>query len=232
MGFTFKEFHIEQDHCAMKVGTDGVLLGACAAGGKRILDVGTGTGLIALMMAQRFPEAVVDAIDVDARAVGQARENIESSPFKERVRAYCARFQEFAKEGERPLYDVIVSNPPYFQNSLKNPDRLKAMARHTDTLSFYDLICHSLRLLSPVGTLSVIIPSDAKASLESEAVILGLSVSKCLYIRTKKNKRPLRCILELKQGSHTALVEEEVLMNEDGNRSEWYSHITKDFYIK
>ena len=202
MGFTFKQFHIEQDRCAMKVGTDGVLLGACAAGGKRILDVGTGTGLIALMMAQRFPKAVIDAIDMDFSAVEQACENIAASPFSDRVHAYFSMLQEFQLEEKHILYDAIVSNPPYFQNSLKNPNKQRTMARHADSLSFRDLIRHSLRLLSPTGVLSVIIPSDIKAAFETEAVMCGMSVLRCLHIKIMKNKSPLRCIIELKFGSY------------------------------
>ena len=106
------------------------------------------------------------------------------------------------------------------------------MARHADSLSFRDLIRHSLRLLSPTGVLSVIIPSDIKAAFETEAVMCGMSVLRCLHIKIMKNKSPLRCIIELKCGSYPAVELEKILENEDGNRSEWYKNITKDFYIK
>lgn len=136
--FRFKQFEIEQDRCAMKVGTDGVLLGAWAQGGRRILDIGSGTGLISLMMAQRFPEAEVVGIDMDADACGQARENVMASPFRDRVEIECCRLQDFGGASEAAealetaetletaeglkaagVFDAIVSNPPFFVDSLK-----------------------------------------------------------------------------------------------------------------
>lgn len=115
-GFKFKQFEIHQDRCAMKVGTDGVLLGAWAPGGKRILDVGSGTGLISLMMAQRFPEAQVLGIDMDGEACEEAAENVAASPFADRVEIECCRLQDYHSAES---FDAIVSNPPFFLNSLK-----------------------------------------------------------------------------------------------------------------
>ena len=135
-GFKFKQFEIHQDRCAMKVGTDGVLLGAWAPGGKRILDVGSGTGLISLMMAQRFPEAQVLGIDMDGEACEEAAENVAASPFADRVEIECCRLQDYHSAES---FDAIVSNPPFFLNSLKNPDSKRTMARHTDSLPFRDL---------------------------------------------------------------------------------------------
>lgn len=162
--FRFKQFEIEQDRCAMKVGTDGVLLGAWAQGGRRILDIGSGTGLISLMMAQRFPEAEVVGIDMDADACGQARENVMASPFRDRVEIECCRLQDFGGTSEAAealenaedlksagVFDAIVSNPPFFVDSLKNPDSKRTMARHTDSLPFRDLFAGVKRLLSDDG---------------------------------------------------------------------------------
>ncbi len=131
--FQFKKFTIAQDRCAMKVGTDGVLLGAWARGGKRVLDIGTGTGLVALMMAQRFTDAVVDAVEIDHDTAGQAMENVSSSPFANRVKVFAKALQGF--EPDAP-YDSIVTNPPFFSNSLLAPDSSRTMARHTVALSF------------------------------------------------------------------------------------------------
>ena len=130
--FIFKEFAVKQDACAMKVGTDGVLLGAWARGGSRVLDIGTGTGLIALMMAQRFPEAEIEAIDIAEAACLQAKENVANSVFARRVRVVRAALQQYV--GPKS-FDCIVSNPPFFVDSLHNPDALRSMARHTSTLS-------------------------------------------------------------------------------------------------
>jgi len=131
----------------MKVGTDGVLLGAWSPTGNRILDVGTGSGLIARMLMQRCPEAEVEGIDIDEAAVEQACEN--------GVKAFCAKLQEW-----QGTYELIVSNPPYFQNSLKNPDEGRKTARHTDTLSYAELIYHSARLLKENGQLALILPAE------------------------------------------------------------------------
>lgn len=118
--FDFKQFSICQDQCSMKVGTDGVLLGAWADGGRRILDIGTGTGIIALMMAQRFPDAAIDAIEIDHDACRQAAGNIAATPFADRIRIHECPIQHFQTTMR---YDAIVSNPPYFINSMKNPDK-------------------------------------------------------------------------------------------------------------
>ena len=152
--FTFKHFTIEQELCAMKVGTDGVLLGAWAHGGQRILDVGTGTGVVALMMAQRYPDARVTAVDIDEGAVRQARLNSGRSPFSERVTVLHERVQALGHEGE---YDAVVSNPPFFVDALKAPDQQRSMARHADTLTYGELMTAAWRLLSVDGELSVIV---------------------------------------------------------------------------
>ena len=159
--FRFKQFTIFHDRCAMKVGTDGVLLG-CWAGANHapfghlpctILDVGTGSGLIARMLMQRFPEAEVGGIDIDEAAVEQARGN--------GVNAYLSSLQEW--QNHKPQitnhkYDLVVSNPPYFQNSLKNPDKGRELARHTDSLSYEELLSHSERLLTMHGQLAIDTP--------------------------------------------------------------------------
>lgn len=138
MGFTFKQFHIIDDHTAMKVGTDGVLLGAWAKGGTRILDIGTGTGLIALMMAQRFSTAQIDAIEIDKGALEDAHHNVSASPFNDRINILNSSLQDYASCSENQeggIYDAIVCNPPYFINSLKNPLQQRTTARHTDSLT-------------------------------------------------------------------------------------------------
>ena len=120
----------------MKVGTDGVLLGAWAKGGKRMLDIGSGTGLISLMMAQRFPLSLIDAIDVEIDCCIQAEENVNNSPFVDRIHVYRASLQDYTCENKMYFFDSIVSNPPYFVNSLKSPDSKRSMARHSDCLPF------------------------------------------------------------------------------------------------
>lgn len=237
MGFTLKNFHITQEHSAMKVGTDGILLGAWAQGGARILDIGTGTGLLALMMAQRFPNAYIDAIEIDAKALEDATSNTLLSPFNNRISLIHTSLQEYHPDTFQTdfdnIYDAIVSNPPYFIKSLKSPLQERTIARHTDSLTPHDLLHHASRLLKDGGLLSIIIPSDNKIIIESEAVFCGLSITKVVNIKTKDSKSPKRCLLEFKK-TLTAPKEETnvTLMQDNGERSEWYHHLTKDFYIK
>lgn len=166
--FQFKQFTIRQDRTAMKVGTDGVLLGAWFDPGlpaPHILDIGTGTGLIALMAAQRFPKATVDAIEIDPEAAAQATDNVQISPFSSRISVYNVALQNWGCTSPADtvtLYDTIVSNPPYFDNSLRCPDTARSTARHTDTLSDQTLIHHSARLLKPGGTLNLVLPYAKK----------------------------------------------------------------------
>ena len=236
MGFTFKQFHIIDDHTAMKVGTDGVLLGAWAKGGTRILDIGTGTGLIALMMAQRFSIAQIDAIEIDKGALEDAHLNVSASPFKDRINILNSSLQDYASCSENQeggIYDAIVCNPPYFINSLKNPLQQRTTARHTDALSHQELIYHSKRLLKPNGTLSVIIPSDNKDILEAEAIFNGLSILKITNIKTKSSKPAKRCLIEFGKDTTTVYkIEEQVLNDDNGVRTMWYQNLTQAFYIK
>ena len=236
MEFTFKQFHIIDDHTAMKVGTDGVLLGAWAKGGTRILDIGTGTGLIALMMAQRFPSAKIDAIEIDKDACKDALFNVSQSPFSDRINIINSSLQDYKPYNEMQkdgLYDAIVCNPPYFINSLKNPLQQRTTARHTDTLSHQELIYHSKRLLKPNGTLSVIIPYDNKDILEAEAIFNGLSILKTTNIKTKSSKPTKRCLIEFGKDTTTVCkIEEQVLNDDNGVRTMWYQNLTQAFYIK
>ena len=157
--FTFKQFTIRHDRCAMKVGTDGVLLGAWTSvdHSHRLLDIGTGTGLIALMLAQRCPQAFITAIDIDAEAVEQARENALSSPWKDRVEVLL---QDICTFPANQQFDTIVSNPPYFIDSLKCPDDQRNTARHTDTLDAERLLASVARLLTDDGRFSIILPAE------------------------------------------------------------------------
>lgn len=229
--FRFQQFTVHQDRCAMKVGTDGTLLGAWARGGRRILDIGTGTGLIALMMAQRFPQSVVTAVDIDEGAVGQARENVAASPFARRITVEQAdiRTMERPEDGG---YDTIVANPPYFNKSLKSPDSQRTTARHTDTLTYRQLMAAAARLLDDGGELSVVIPTDCKAQLESEALLAGLSKVRECGVRTVARKPPYRYLLTFARHPAALQVEEGVVETAPGERSAWYRELTQAFYLE
>ena len=227
--FRFKQFEIEQDRCAMKVGTDGVLLGAWAQGGRRILDIGSGTGLISLMMAQRFPEAEVVGIDMDADACGQARENVMASPFRDRVEIECCRLQDFGAIG---VFDAIVSNPPFFVDSLKNPDSKRTMARHTDSLPFRDLFAGVKRLLSDEGVFSAIVPAEVVEQFVAESCMLGFYLIRKCGVKTVERKQPKRFMLSFAKHRISPYEEHvETMMDSQGNRSEWYRKITEEFYL-
>lgn len=206
----------------MKVGTDGVLLGAWAPTGSRILDVGTGSGLIARMLMQRCPEAEVEGIDIDEAAVEQACEN--------GVKAFCARLQEW-----QGMYDLIVSNPPYFQNSLKNPDEGRKTARHTDTLSYAELIHHSARLLTMHGQLALILPAEAENEVRQLAAAEDLFLTHVTRVYSKENKKPKRVLLafqlKIEDLRFEILEDSLVLEDEKGGRSLPYQNLCRDFYL-
>ena len=230
--FRFKHFTIWQQHCAMKVGTDGVLLGAWADGGKRILDIGTGTGLIALMMAQRFPSAEVTAVEIDRQAALQARENVSASPFANRVNVVHDDILRFSDACGDNHFDAIVCNPPFFINSLKNPDSKRALARHNDNLSFCQLFSVCRKLLIPKGCFSLVAPLEVKQEIDSEAVMAGFFQLQCVLIKTTPNKLPKRCLMKFSKQSLERLSQQEVILQEvSGERSEWYQSLTDDFYL-
>lgn len=231
--FTFKQFVVQQGRCAMKVGTDGTLLGAWAVlerNDGRILDIGTGTGLMALMMAQRYPEARVTAIDIDAAAVEQANENVQDSPFAERIQVSQADVNAF--ETLEP-YDAIVCNPPYFDKALTCPDNQRTQARHTLTLSYRQLMAAAWRLLSDEGLFSVIIPNDYFQQMESEVHLAGFFQTRIYGVRTVVGKPIKRYLIELRKHPKKELIKKDVMIENASNvRSEWYQELTKDFYIK
>lgn len=225
--FWFKQFTVWQDRCAMKVGTDGVLLGAWASGGKRILDIGTGTGLVALMMAQRFPFARVIGVDIDRDAVSQALDNVSRSPFFDRVEVRECAVQNL-HEGS---FDAIVCNPPFFQDSLISPDAKRTLARHTVTLTFQSLISAADRLLTPDGELSVIIPYSEVVHFEGEAVLRGFTVSRQCVVKTTARKTPKRCLLAFRRERVERVEQETVVLMNEGRRSDWYQQLTEEFYL-
>lgn len=213
----------------MKVGTDGLLLGAWAQGGKHVLDIGTGTGLIALMMAQRFPEAHVDAIDIDADAASQAEDNARRSPFADRVAVRCVSLQEYVAERE---YDSIVCNPPFFTQSLQSPDSKRTLARHSVALPFDDLFRHARRLMSEDGVLSIVVPSDALSQIETAAVMNNLFLVRRCFVRTTRKKPARRLLLSFSQKPSPFHDEEGVIQEAVNEPSEWYRNLTCDFLLK
>ena len=204
----------------MKVGTDGVLLGAWANGGQRILDAGTGTGVIAMMLAQRYPEARVTAIDIDEGAVRQAQQNVTKSPFAAQVTVLQETLQEH--QGE---YDAIVRNPPFFIDPLAAPDEQRNMARHTATLTYAELMQAAYRLLSDEGELSVVVPFDYRQRMEDEAIFVGFFPSRVCAVKTTERKPAKRYLLAFRK--HPCPCEKEQLTI----GSEDYQALTSAFYL-
>ena len=227
--FQFKTFAVQQDRCAMKVGTDGVLLGAWAAGGTRILDVGTGTGLIALMMAQRFASASVTAIDIDEEACLQATANVMASPYSDRIAILHTALQQFDTV---TCFDCIVANPPFFIDGLRNVEARRANARHTDMLSYDDLCRSAARLLTDDGEMSVVLPVDYMERFVASAVIAGLYLRRKHLVKTSFRKPPKRCLLAFCKQRPDRLSEHVFTMfDREGEMTEWYEKLTGSFYL-
>ena len=231
----------------MKVGTDGTLLGAWARGGQTVLDIGTGTGLIALMMAQRFPEAQVVGADVDPEAVDQARENVAASPFASRIHLLnadirtlhpsCVPSVASDQRSSAPFtlhhspFTTIVSNPPYFVDSLACPDGQRTLARHTASLSYRELMQAVCRLLADDGEFSVVIPFDCKARMEDEAALAGLFKVRECAVKTTPRKQPRRYLMAFRKHPAELELTEGVIETSPNVRSSWYQELTKDFYL-
>ena len=223
--FQFKKFTIYQDRCGMKVGTDATLLGAWAHGGRTILDLGTGTGIIALMMAQRYPDAITTGIDIDKDACIQASENVKASPFSVDIKLCDVR----KLKGQ---FDAIITNPPYFVDSLESPDNKRNIARHTSLQSFRELIENSWRLLSENGEFSLIVPTESKSLLESEAALKGFFKARQWAIKTTVKKEPKRFLLAFTKHQCDSLdFGEGIIQDAPNKRSAWYAQLTKDFYL-
>jgi tRNA1Val (adenine37-N6)-methyltransferase len=238
--FSFKQFTVRHDRCAMKVGTDGVLLGAWTevTNAHHILDIGTGTGLIALMLAQRTASSSVEgpsvtgasilAVDIDEAAVGQALENVAASPWASRIRV---ERQDVCQMEAGELFDLIVSNPPYY-NSLKCPDAQRHTARHTDSLSFNELAAAVDRMLAPDGRFAVVIPTDAVPQFLAATAEHDLFPCRHTLVRTKQGVPAKRSLLEfLRRVTHYE-VEELLLEDAPGQRSAQYKALAGEFYLK
>ena len=238
--FRFKQFTVWHDRCAMKVGTDGVLLGAwCPLPSKkprrvRVLDIGVGSGLIALMLAQRLHQREdlfsVLGIDIDCDAVEQSHINFQQSPWADSLTSQAYRLQDMQAEH---AFDLIVSNPPYFQDSLKNPNAQRATARHTDTLSYAELIAHSARLLQEDGILALVLPIEAEQEILTLAADHGLHPTDITYVHSKPSKPAKRILIALSPiyDSRCPMTETMYIESENTPRSDEYKELTKDFYL-
>jgi len=230
--FKFKQFTIHQDKCAMKVGTDGVLIGAWATceNAEKVLDIGTGTGLIALMIAQRS-NALIDAIEIDENACEQAQENFHKSIWENRINLIHQSFQDFVHETDKK-YDLIVTNPPYFQNSLVAQDDQRTKARHNSELELYDILDGAEKLLSINGTLSIILPYIEGVLFIAKAAEHGLYCVRQTNV-IPKPKSPIKRLLLEFQRQKKILVDQDLVIELENRHeySENYKNLTRDFYL-
>lgn len=230
--FRFKKFTVYQDKCAMKVGTDGVLLGLWTgiehAGS--CLDIGTGTGLISLILAQKEHNLRIDAIDIDKVAIEQAKENIAASPFSDRINCYHSSLQVYTEECGKK-YDLIVSNPPFFQNSLKTPDNKRTLARHTDSLSVNELISSAVNLLSDRGKMCFIYPADYRDMLTELAEINKLHITRFTNVFPTPRANVKRILIELSKEEKEISENNLILEIERHRYSDDFRELAKNFYL-
>jgi tRNA1Val (adenine37-N6)-methyltransferase len=230
--FRFKQFTINQEKSVFKVGTDGVLLGACAdlTGAKRILDIGTGTGLIAIMVAQRCGAEII-AIEPEENSFPEACANAEACKWGKRIRVENSLFQTYFSE-QSDKFDIIISNPPYFRDSLKNPDAGKSSTRHADSLSSNDLLEGVGKLLTPEGSLQLILPYTEGTLFIAEASQFGFYCTRIIKIKAVATGEIKRLIMKFERIKKP--VKEKFLTIETGTRhsyTEEYKEITRDFYL-
>ena len=231
--FAFKQFIIKQDKCAMKVGTDAVLLGAWVLpnGSKQILDIGTGTGVIALMLSKKT-EAHIDAIDIDEEAVLQAKQNALDSKFSNQITVTHTSLQEYSKISTQK-YNLIVTNPPYFEQSLKSTDEQRSHARHADVLPFEELLDGVLKLLDEKGKFCLILPTLEAEKFRALAEKKGLHLSKLLRVKSRVDKDVDKRHLMQFEVKPTEFSEKTISIEEEVRHqyTDDYKDLTKDYYI-
>lgn len=234
--FAFKQFTILQDKCAMKVGTDAVLLGAWVKtyGVRRALDIGTGTGVIALMLAQKSG-AYIDAIDIDLDAATEAKENVRNSPWPDRVHVQNISLQDFAKMNDEQ-YDLIVSNPPYFVDSLRSSEANRTAARHTVLLSFEDLIAGAKKMLNKEGKLYVILPVREGEQFIQLASAQGMHLRRITRVKSTPDKIEKRWMMQFGFQSKPQISDSVLVMEKDPqvrhSYTDEYKELTKEYYLQ
>ena len=232
-GFTFKQFFVAHDRCAMKVGTDAILLGAWApvANARRVLDIGSGSGLIALMLAQRTSDAVlIDAVELDAAAAQQAQENAAQSPWAARIRVHQQDIAAFADSCEQ-RYSLIVSNPPYYPPDVACATPARDAARSTATLDHASLLRYAARLIDEEGFFCVVLPETVGQTMITLAQRSGWHLRFRIDVAEYAHRPPHRVLLGFSPSAGETLLERMAIRNQDTHYSEAWRSLTRDFYL-
>lgn len=228
--FRFKQFVVNQSGCAMRINTDGVLLAASvnAENITRILDVGTGTGVIALMLAQKFQDALIDAVEIEQMAAQTALQNFENSPFSKRLQLY---HQDIADYRPGYQFDLIVSNPPFFTNDQKSPDKAKEIARHANDDFFKNLICQINTLLTENGQFWVILPVNQAEKLMKEASVVRLYPQKLIAIHSDSSKKTFRTLMIFGKQPVEVVKEHFYIYKAEKQYTSAYQMLLKDYFL-
>ena len=232
--FHFKQFTINQDQCAMKIGTDAVLLGAWANlehHPNSVLDIGAGTGVIALMLAQRSNEETIDAIEIDENAYKQCVGNFENSPWSDRLFCYHASLEEFTDEIDYK-YDLIISNPPFYSDTFKSENKQRDLARFNDALPFHHLVESVSKLLSDEGKFSVIIPFKEEENFIELASNINLFPNRITRVKGSPTSEIKRSLMEFSFNKNGLKINELIIEVERHQYTQDYINLTKDFYLK
>jgi tRNA1Val (adenine37-N6)-methyltransferase len=232
MAFRFKQFSVEDERSSMRIGTDAVLLGAWINPESRssVIDIGTGCGVIALMMAQKC-NAFITAIDIDEKSAHQASVNFRYSPWKKRMNALHCSFQEFSGL-HKGTFELVITNPPYFRNSLRSTLERRNVARHNDHLTAYDLLTGVTRILDSSGKFCLILPAEDATSFREYAKIHNLFMIRQLQVKSKSGSKPKRIAMEFSFTPPGDIISEEIIIRmEDNSFTEAYRELTKDFYL-
>lgn len=232
--FKFKEFTVNQDRCAMKIGTDGVLLGAWTSVKNRpfsVLDIGAGTGVLSLMLAQRSDAQLIEAIEIDADAYEQCTENFENSPWSDRLFCYHASLLEYLEEVD-DKYDIIICNPPFYSEDYKTENTSRDLARFADAMPFEHLVYAAAQLLSEYGLFSVVIPKKEQQQFIDLASKVNLFPKRILHVKGNSKTEIKRSLIEFSFQKDNNQTSELIIENRRHNYTEDYINLTKDFYLK
>jgi len=230
MSFTFKKFHVDDSRCAMKIGTDGVLLGAWVdlEDVRSVVDVGAGSGLVSLMVAQRTtPDTDVAGVEIDEGAAADMAKNFGASPWTNRLTAVCDDYRSFTD-----TVDLVVSNPPFFSSALRSPDRGRDLARHGGTLGPMELIDYASSVVSPTGSLAMITEYGIRAELTYRAEMAGFKLRRFASVVSRPGREPIRALWQFRRIDGPIERTGIVIRDADGAYSEAYRTLTHDFYIK